>query len=127
MDLKENMLSRYQLVQKIIQDFWKRWSGEYLSTLQTRGKWTTEQENAKEGDVVLIKGENLPPTHWRMGIIEKIYPGRDGKIRMATVRTKNGNMDRPIIKLVPLIEIRHQRGENGGGSETKNKMGLKEQ
>ncbi|XP_024884664.1 uncharacterized protein LOC112462839 [Temnothorax curvispinosus] len=33
-----NRLSRWQLVQRIYQDFWKRWHQEYLTTLQQRPK-----------------------------------------------------------------------------------------
>ena len=110
-DLRENTLSRWQLCQTIIQSFWKRWSQEYLSSLQVRAKWTTTQENAKPGDIILIKEENLPPTKWRTRIIERVYPNKDRKIRMATVRTAKGNYDRPIVKQVPLIvDTTYQKG-----------------
>lgn len=34
-----NRLSLYQLIGKIVQDFWKIWRLEYLPTLQSREKW----------------------------------------------------------------------------------------
>ena len=75
---------------------------EYLSSLQQRNKWKTPQENAYEGQLVLIKDENQPPSQWKMGIIVKVHPGKDGYVRAATVRTAHGEYDRTITKLVPL-------------------------
>jgi len=37
--LPQNKLSRWQLVQTLQQQFWKRWSSEFLSRLQQRPKW----------------------------------------------------------------------------------------
>ncbi|XP_038106648.1 uncharacterized protein LOC119766275 [Culex quinquefasciatus] len=37
--LKENRLSRWQLVQTMLQHFWRRWTAEYLPELQNRSKW----------------------------------------------------------------------------------------
>lgn len=34
-----NRLSRYHLVQQMMQHFWERWSREYLTQLQHRHKW----------------------------------------------------------------------------------------
>ncbi len=36
--LKLNSLSRWQMLQRIQQDFWKRWHSEYLHTLSQRSK-----------------------------------------------------------------------------------------
>ena len=101
-ELKENTLSRWQLCQKVVQSFWKRWYNEYLTSLQQRSKWTTDHINAKAGECVLIKEDNAPPTTWKMGITEEVFPGKDGKIRVARVRTNKGTYDRPIVKLIPL-------------------------
>ena len=40
-----NKLSRWQLVEKIRTHFWRRWSREYLTQLQTRSKWQKQQEH----------------------------------------------------------------------------------
>lgn len=82
--------------------FWDKWRQQYLVSLQQRAKWTTEHINAKIGECVLVKEDNIPPTVWRMGIIEKVFPGKDGKIRVSSVRTNKGTYERPVVKLVPL-------------------------
>ncbi len=41
--------SQWCQVQMLADSFWKRWKQEYLSTLQSRRKWTEERENIQEG------------------------------------------------------------------------------
>lgn len=67
-DLREsrlNWLTRWQLVQRIHQQFWTKWQMEYLNGLQSRKKWQREKANVKEGEIVLIKNENYAPTRWQ--------------------------------------------------------------
>lgn len=54
------------------------------------------------GDLVLIKDERLPPMTWRLGRVQKVHPGDDGLIRVVTLLTKDGTLQRPIAKLVLL-------------------------
>ncbi|XP_065078611.1 uncharacterized protein LOC135701683 [Ochlerotatus camptorhynchus] len=97
-----NRLSRWQYVQRLRSDFWKRWSQEYLLELQLRQKWTKKRGNINPGMVVLIKDDNLPPQYWKIGKVEKTYSGADGMVRMVDVQTKDGLLKRPIHKLAPL-------------------------
>jgi hypothetical protein len=95
--------NRWKLVSQMIETFWKRWSSqEYLHTLQQRTKWKIEHENLKIGEIVIIKEDNLPPQRWLLGRITQIYPGKDNKIRVATVRLKEGEKLRVIVKLIKL-------------------------
>ncbi|GFT12616.1 DUF5641 domain-containing protein [Trichonephila clavipes] len=59
-NLNENRLDSWQKITKIIQLIWKRWSVDYLNSLQQRNKWHFEKKNAKIGDMVIIKEDNLP-------------------------------------------------------------------
>jgi len=47
-----NQLSRGPLIIQQKQLFWRKWSMEYLQTLQNRPKWLKKQENFKTGDFV---------------------------------------------------------------------------
>lgn len=58
--LNMNHLNRWQLLQRLHQDFWTRWSQEYLHTLQQRGKWLKSSTNPELGTVVLLKDNLLP-------------------------------------------------------------------
>ncbi|CAL1273005.1 unnamed protein product [Larinioides sclopetarius] len=90
------------MLQRMMQHFWKRWPMEYLSTLQSGVKWRTSQRNLDIGDLVLIKGENLLPLHWKLGRILRTFPGKDKRVRVAEVKTPTGQLLRPISKLCPL-------------------------
>ena len=45
---------RWRQMQYLAEVFWKRWSKEYLASLQPRQKWLTLEKNVQQGDVVLI-------------------------------------------------------------------------
>lgn len=100
---KASLLTRWQLIQKMTQDFWRRWQTEYLNTLQQRYKWQTPVSSPSVGDVVVIKDENLPPTKWLLARVEQLHPGTDNLVRVVTLRTPAGNdLKRPLSKLIPL-------------------------
>nr|CAI5833897.1 unnamed protein product [Callosobruchus analis] len=95
-------LNRWQLIQKMHNDFWKRWHAEYLHTLQQRCKWDKSIPETEEGTLVLITNELKPPLQWQLARIIRLHPGHDKVARVATVKTVNGTMQRPIAKLCPL-------------------------
>lgn len=97
-----NRLSHWQYVQTLRETFWRQWSREYLMELQRREKWTRKLQNVQPGTLVLVKEDNLPPQVWRLGKVEKTYPGDDGFVRVVDIRTQLGNIRRPIHKLAPL-------------------------
>lgn len=76
-----------------------RWTHEYLLTLQ--GYQATKSHTLQEGSVVLVVSEQKRQ-FWRMAVIVKLFPGRDGKIRVARVRVGKNEFLRPIQRLVPL-------------------------
>jgi hypothetical protein len=109
--LSINHLSRWQLIQRLSQQVWKRWSSDYLCQLQQRRKWSTSRPNLTKGTsrpnltkgtLVLIKEDNLHPLVWRKAIVEQVHPGPDGIVRVVTVRTEGGCYKRPIQKLCVL-------------------------
>ncbi|XP_022160656.1 uncharacterized protein LOC111026815 [Myzus persicae] len=97
-----NRLTRWQLLRQLHQSFWKRWQREYLTTLQARQKWTKVSDNLAVGDVVIIDAPNQPPYVWRMGRVIAVHPGPDQIVRVVTLKTQDGEMQRPVVKLVKL-------------------------
>ncbi|UYV69429.1 hypothetical protein LAZ67_6003549, partial [Cordylochernes scorpioides] len=97
-----SLKGRWQLVEQIKTDFWKRWSCEYFSRLQNRPKWLKPVDNIKIGTLVLLKDDNLPPLKWRMGRINQVYPGEDGLVRVVSVKTADGDLRRVVAKVCPL-------------------------
>lgn len=96
-------LKRWHLCQLITLHFWKRWSTEYLATLQKSQKWRKSSNNLQVGDVVVVKEDMSTPTYWPLAKIIKTHPGSDGLVRVVTLKTKNGTYMRPIHKIVVLL------------------------
>lgn len=98
--------NRWKLLHQCVQAFWRRWRGEYLQTLQVRGRWASDQPSLLIDDMVIIKENHTPPLTWPLGRITEIMPGSDGVVRVARVRTQQGSFIRPIVKLVklPIVE-----------------------
>ncbi|XP_072755797.1 uncharacterized protein [Anoplolepis gracilipes] len=98
--LKINKLSRWQLLERMRQQFWKRWTLEYLSNLQARTKWQTNREPPIEiGQLVLCKEEGLPPLKWALGRIQEVCLGKDNVTRVVVVKTAAGTYKRPAAKI----------------------------
>ena len=98
--LRQHSLNRYQLIQQMIQHFWKRWHQEYLHELQQRHRWQSDSSDILAiGTLVLIRDDNLPPLRWRLGRVAELHPGADGVTRVASIRVADGVIKRPVTKL----------------------------
>ena len=84
--------------------FWQRWVKEYLPSLNRRTKWHRRAENLEVGDVVVIWDNLLPRNQWVRGIISKVYPGQDERVRVADVRTTSGTYKRLARKLCVVVK-----------------------
>ena len=87
---------------QIAQCLWKQWHLQYLNTLQQRPKWYKCLENLKINSIVLIKDNNMPPLTWVLGRIIELFPGKDGKVRVAKLKTVKGEILRPLKLICPL-------------------------
>lgn len=101
-DLNISALHRWKLLQKMHQDFWRRWHHEYVHTLQQRMCWNKIRGDTSIGTLVLIVNEQCHPMKWSMGRIVALHRGADGVCRVATVRTATSEYKRPLVKLCPL-------------------------
>ncbi|XP_051864149.1 uncharacterized protein LOC127566221 [Drosophila albomicans] len=96
-------LRRWRAVSSLKRAFWQRWSREYVLGLQARAKWDQLQPNLQVGELVVVAEDNQPPMQWMVGRVEAVYPGADGAVRVADVRTSSGGLyKRPVHKLAPL-------------------------
>ncbi|GFW93846.1 integrase catalytic domain-containing protein [Trichonephila clavipes] len=93
-----NHRDRWELLQNIKRGFWKKWSSDYISSLQPSKKWQDAQPNLMEDDIVLIKEEG-PPGTWPMARVLQVHPGNDGLVRVVTVKTQDSVLKRPVHKL----------------------------
>ena len=95
---------RWRQVQFLADLFWKRWTREYLPTLQHRQNWLHPERNYEVGDVVLVADSHAPRNSWPMGRIERVHKGSQGHVRSAEIKTKSTSLTRPITKLCLLLE-----------------------
>lgn len=102
MQLRENRLSDWQLCVRLKQEFWAKWSNDYISQLQIRSKWKNTQNNLSVGDMVLVKEDNTAPLHWPLARVTRVFPGRDNLVRVVEVRMRGKILKRPIVRLAPL-------------------------
>ncbi|XP_017472768.1 PREDICTED: uncharacterized protein LOC108363795 [Rhagoletis zephyria] len=103
-EVPSNRLSYYRQLRQMQQHFWQQWHDEYLSTLQTRSKWHKNNDSIQLGDIVIIRHENLPATHWRLGRVVRLHPGTDGLVRVVTIKHATGECMRPIQKICRLLD-----------------------
>lgn len=109
-ETEKDARTRWQLVRKLLSDIWKRWKTEYLTQMTVRSKWLKRQQNISIGDIVCIHEDLLPPGKWSMGRVVEVHPGSDGIVRVVTLKTKNGYMKRPVLKLSVLPVHQKQEG-----------------
>ncbi|GFY65798.1 integrase catalytic domain-containing protein [Trichonephila inaurata madagascariensis] len=53
--------SRWKFIQSLRNKFWNHWSTEYLSHLQTRAKWSVQNPNLRENQLVLLRDPTPSP------------------------------------------------------------------
>ncbi|XP_071056931.1 uncharacterized protein [Onthophagus taurus] len=98
-DEKISRRSRWQLLRRMVEDFWKIWEKFYLQSMQNATKWFNQQNLPQIGQLVLIRDERLPPAKWSLARILQIHSGADGHARVATLKTANSTLVRPFAKL----------------------------
>ncbi|KAM3932741.1 uncharacterized protein RB166_005773 [Leptodactylus fuscus] len=100
---------QWKHVQHLANCFWSRWKKEYLALLQGRRKWQQVKPNLQVGDVVLMKDQKVERNAWPMGLISKIFPSEDGRVRKVEVTiTRQGDSKtfiRPVSETVLLLPV----------------------
>ena len=97
------LLRRWHLCQALVRHFWKRWSSEYLSSLQKFAKWHHHSKNISVGDVVILREDNTIPTKWPLARITGVHTGKDGVVRVVKLKTATGTYTRPVTKVARLL------------------------
>lgn len=101
-----NRLNKFQHMQKIIQQFWIRWSKEYIGSLQSRLKWKRNYGDLlKVGSLVIIKEDDVPVFQWRTGRIIQLHRGKDNVVRVATVKCANNTVFKRAITRLCVLPV----------------------
>ena len=101
-------LARLRYLAKLKEHFWSRWRKEYLTDLREYHKLDHAEPDRviQLGEPVLVYEEKVSRCNWKMGVVEKLVVGKDGRVRGAKIKLiakgKPVYIDRPIQKLYPL-------------------------
>ncbi|XP_025997117.2 uncharacterized protein LOC113005584 [Solenopsis invicta] len=102
-EVRENRLTRWQLVRQLTERFWRLWHDDDVNTLQQRGKWKrVEKAEIRVGQIVLLRNALLPPCKWELAKITQCHTGADGLTRVVIVKTASSEYKRPLTKLCML-------------------------
>jgi len=91
----DNPRRRYEFIQKIVDNFWRRWTRDYFPSLIIQQKWHTTKRNLKKGDIVLIQDSNQIRGQWKLGKVSEVFAGEDGIVRKVHVAYKNPKPGEP--------------------------------
>ena len=98
-----SLLRRWHLCQALVRHFWQRWSTEYISSLRRYTKWHHPTRNVQVGDVVVVQEDNMVPTKWPFAKVIQTHTGKDGFVRVVTMKTATGTYKRPVTKIAVLL------------------------
>ena len=105
---------RLKHLNRTIDNFWTRWSSEYLLGLREHHRVssnTSKESKVSVGDVVIIHKDNQKRGFWDLGTVTKIIPGKDGLIRGAVIRVCSGGKRithlRRSIRHLYLLELNY--------------------
>ena len=101
----------WQRVQELVMHFWQRWLKEWLPGLNPTTKWHKEKRNSKVGDIVIVISPDNPRAHWPLAKVIQVFPGKDGKVRVAQVQTGQKLLKRPVNKLCLLENFKMAAGD----------------
>lgn len=94
---------RTRYVHKLREELKCRFKKEYVSNLvRYRNLDRKGHRELKIGEVVLIGSDGTKRQTWQVGIILKLFPGKDKNVRVALVKTSQGEYVRPLQRLHPL-------------------------
>ena len=101
-------------------------SWEVMMRQDSFGKWIKEEVRQLEvNDLVWKVDENVKKAHYTMTRVLEVYHGSVGRVRSALVKTEDGKLKRPVVKLAPMFyesvfREKHRAG-NVGASHQKAK------
>ena len=103
---------------------------EMMMQLQFFGKWIKEEVRQLEvNDLVWIVDDNVKRAHYKTSRVLEVYHGSDGRVRSALVKTEDGKLKRPVVKLAPMFyesvfQEKNRAGNVGASHQQAKKVDL---
>ena len=105
---------RMRHLNRVLNQFWRRWKEEYLLELQNVHHCNERNSNAtliSVGDIVVVH-DDKPRGFWKLTRVEEVITGKDGRVRGAVVKVNSTVLRCPLQRLYPLEVSCHM--DNGG-------------
>ena len=98
------MVNRRGLPQEVVSDNRGNFVGaeKELHELAKNLDKDKTQRNLQVRDIVLLISADAPRGQWPLGRVIEVYPGEDGRVRVAKVQVGCSTLTRSISKLCPL-------------------------
>lgn len=93
--------SRWTIVQRLKNQFWRHWNHEYLNGLQVLTKGKKVLAKHQIGQLVMIKERTDKIIDWKCGQSMKTYKAEDGLVHLMDLKTSTGLLRRNITRVVP--------------------------
>ena len=98
-----NTLTRRRHHKQLLQQFSKQWKREYLLSLRENSTARSVSGNHTAitvGDIVILKNDSTSRAFWKLGKVEQLILGKDGKVRAAIVKVSSSNGNNQLLKRV---------------------------
>ena len=103
----------YNLLQKVMNDWWVRFVQEAIPALHRYAKWSQKREPFERGQVVVVMDDTLKTgMTYPRGYIRDVRFGEDGLPRRVFVQTNTGLYERPIGKVYRIMSDKFDFSEN---------------
>ena len=105
----ESDKTRFLLIQKITNQFWKNWTNLYFPTLLRRQKWHYKERNLKCGDICVMKDSNAVRGEWKLCKVAETYPDENNVVRNVKVLMPPPNLtdgSKDYKKGIAMIEVK---------------------
>lgn len=111
-----HLRTSWLLSQQLTDIFYKRFLKEVIPLLNRRQKWYDDGKDLKVDDIVLVLSDNVSKFQFPKGRVIQVYPGRDGRVRSASIQTSQGIYDRPVSKLA-ILDVHTDEGKTVDSQE----------
>ena len=99
---KADMVRRARHVQNVTEHLKTRWQEEYVAQLRLFGSQHSASRQIAVGEVVYAGNAKMKRQHWKLGLVTKVFTGKDGNIRVAEIKIGNKSFIRAVQNLVAL-------------------------
>ena len=119
------MKTRFMLVQRMCDQFWKIWTKVYFPTLLWQQKWHQKKRNLQVGDVCMLQDPSAYRGEWRLCIVTEIYPDKNGVVRNVEIKVAprfEGSskykpqvlykLKRHVSKLIVIVPVEENKKES---------------